>query len=249
MATDPTPSDFGQHVFEVFMALYVYPEIHKRQKDGTLETPATIWIAQIFFLPGESLKVRLNREASGIASVQLKSDVTKASGEPVMFAEIESIENFQPPDPDTPHVTFSLFEGVWTIAFAFAFNKQAAADRFNAAEQFLQCADDALSRDHIRAACYNLFCAAELLAQTSFLILPDAHLVPNNHGPIKNNYNLFRRDNLPLGSYTDTLNRLYDLRKPSRYFTGAFSVTQDELSTLLETIRNMKEEIGQRLGL
>ena len=249
MSVTQAPDDFGQHVFEVFMALYIYPEIRSRQAVGLLPVPATIWIAQILFVPGKPLEVLLNEETAGIAKVQLKSGVIKAAGEPVTFREIESIENFQPPDPSTPHITFLLFNGVWTVAFEFEFNKQGAAERFRAAEQFLDCADYAVSRDHLRAASYNLFCAAELLAQTSFLVLPRANLVPTDHRPIKNNYNLFRRDSLPLGSYTDALNQLYKLRKPSRYFSGSFSATQDELSELLQTIVGMKLEIGRRLGI
>jgi len=240
---------FGEHVRELFVSYYVFPEILQRQRNGTAQRPFPLHAAQILFPFGSAQPViRLNDEVRTIAQVKLKPGIGKRAGDPVYAQEIESLEGAEPPadDAGSQHVTILLLNGVWTVAFGFSFNLQLVMEHLAAADQFLQCARDATVRDHRRAAWYNLFCATELIAKATFMVLPNAGAMEFNHGPLKQHYNLFSHSGASLTKYSSTLNRLSRLRKQARYLSADFQVTPDELSNLLGSVEDMRREVEER---
>lgn len=228
------------------------PEVQKRQKNGSLPTPAVFSRAQVLFRRGVlAPDVLLNDEVKGVAEVMLKPGVSKKKGEPVRVGEITGFLRMSPVDQDEQHITLVQVNGTWSCTYAIVYDRGLIQEHLNAAEQFYAVSRFALEHGYWRPGLYNLFCAAELVAKGAFLVIPAAGAQAETHTTIKSMFNRFRQvggDFAPLAGYADTINWLYDTRKSARYLTVDATFPRELVQGHFETVGKMIRELRDRIS-
>ena len=238
--------EVAQRAFQQFMDLFVTPEIKLRQEKGSLETPFNLFAAQIIFYPdGRNPEVRLNSEVKAISLVKLKRGAKLKVGDMISLKDVEGIEKIKLTDQDDPnsgHVTLIKLNKSWVYTFDFRYNKNLSFKHSKTAQEFLEAAETAYSKQHWSAFIDNLFSACELAARSVLLSIPDSKFAEKTtHSAVHNRYNRFASIGNFQPEHKDTYNKLYSLRKKARYFRGDYSITTAEGKTLLDGVREMIE--------
>jgi uncharacterized protein (UPF0332 family) len=251
---NPSYEELYRRASENILEVYVMPEIERRQKDSDLEVPVELFAAQVIFYPDRrEPEVRINSEVRALAKVRLKSGVEKGLGDTVTEDELEGLEELVlmgDEDPDCGHATLLRLNDRWMLAFDLVYNKGLARKHLEAARQFIEAAEFSQERESWSAFVDNLFSAAELSAKATLLaLMSDARFREKAaHKATHRRYNRFVHLGNADPKYAEIFNKLSRLRYPARYLERDFSVSRDEASNLLQTVRRMIDETGRVVG-
>jgi HEPN domain-containing protein len=243
---------WSQILFQQFLDLFILPEIRRRKEAGKLEEPFNLRGAQIvFFADGKKPEIRLNSEIRAIANVKLKKGISKEKGDPIHDNEIAGLDKItltEDEDPDCGHATLIRVQDSWIIAFDFRYNKGLAKKHIDAAKQFYDSAEFALTRKSWSSCLDNLFSAAELAAKAVLLLMPDPKFRKRvKHGGIQQRYNNFADLGNVKPEYRDALNKLSGLRPRARYLQGEIPISEAEIHALLESVKKMITDAMERI--
>jgi uncharacterized protein (UPF0332 family) len=248
-------NEFGRKVFEQFMDLFVTPEVKRRQETGELGKPLDLRAAQIiFFSDGRKPQVRINSEVKAIGKkMKLKPGIFKKAGDPIFEHELEGLKEInltEEDDPDCGHATLLRIGGRWIIAFDFRYNKSLSKRHIKTAEQFYEATEFSLNQRNWSAFIDNLFSAAELLAKSILLSMPNPKFRKKaTHKAIQARYNRFADLGNVEAVYRETFNKLSGLRDRARYLKGDISISEEGARRLLVIIKNMMEDAARRVGI
>jgi hypothetical protein len=239
-----------QRLFSIFFDTYITPEVLRRHDAGRLQIPVDLHAAQIVFYPdGRPPLVRLDAEVKAIGTTKLRDGVARASGEAVYeddIDEIVGIELSDEDDPDCGHATLMRIKGRWILGFDFRYNKALARRHVETASHFYDAATFAVDRGYLEVAIDNLFSAAELLARASLLSFSGPEFrQKTTHKDIQIKYNRFASLGNVQPDHQSTFNRLSGLRTSARYLKGEVDIDQNEVGTLMVTVKDM---IGRAAG-
>jgi uncharacterized protein (UPF0332 family) len=219
-----------------------------------LEKPLDLRAAQIiFFADGKKPEIRINSEIKAIASVKLKAGISKKKGDPIRANEVEGLNKIKltdMEDPDCAHATLIRIINTWIIAFDFRYNKGLAQKHIDTAKQFFEATKFSFDRKHWSPCLDNLFSAAELSAKAELLMIPDPKFKKKtSHYGIKSRYNRFANlGNVEL-KYCKALNKLEGLRSRVRYLQGEVPISEKEIQSLLEDVKQMIADVTDRIQL
>ena len=247
-------NEFGHKVFEQFMGIFVTPEVKRRQETGELDKHLDLRAAQIIFFPdGRKPQLRINSEVKAIGKMKLKTGISKKAGEPIFEHELEGLEEInltEEDDSDCGHATLLRIGGRWIIAFDFRYNKALSKCHIEAAEQFYKAAEFSLNKKNWLSFIDNLFSAAELLAKSILLSMPDPKFrKKTTHKAIQNRYNRFANLGNVEAVYSKTFNKLSSLRDRARYLKEDISISEEEARRLLVIIKNMMENAARYVSI
>lgn len=233
--------EFGKDLLNQVMELWVGPEIDRRKAEGRLPDDFVLWAAQVLMdVGGSGPVVRLNDEVRAVAQVKTNRPVGR--GELVRSTDVDKIVSIglTDEDPDSAHVTLWLIGGSWRIAFDFRYNATRVAEHIERAEEFFAAAQANLEAGRLNACADSMFSAAELAAKAMLLAVPDEkYLRSKNHGTVRSDFNRFSRDGWWRKEHAALLNRLGELRVPSRYPGKASPMTAEEASELLARLETL----------
>ena len=241
----------SDHILEI----YILPEVQRRQEKGKLETPVDLYAAQVIFYPdNRKPEIRINSEVRALAKMKLKPGISKEPGDPVREDELEGLEELQlakNEDPDCGHATLLKLNDKWLLAFDFIYNKGLSKKHIQAAEQFIEVAEFSLGKGLWSAFVDNLFSAAELSAKATLLaLMSDARFREKaTHKAVHRRYNRFAHLGNVAPKCAEAFNKLSRLRYPARYLETDFAISEDEASSLLQTVRQMIEETNRVIGI
>jgi HEPN domain len=202
--------------------------------------------AQVLFYPDERpTEVRLNEEVRVLARVKFKEGVAKEKGEPIFHHEIENCESLQlleTEDPNSGHLTLLRLAGSWHLSFDFTYNKGRSKELLQAAKEFLNTAEHALEKGHLRAFTDNLFSAAELTATVFLITAPrPGERTDMSHGRVHSRFNQFARLGNVGTSDRETFNSLASTRTRARYGKGVFNMSLSEANSHLAAVKGLME--------
>ena len=246
-------AEIGQRFFQQMMDIFIVPAIEERQASGDISRPFPLRSAQVIFFPdGRKPEVRLNEEIKAIGQVKMRAGVSKNAGDPISEQEIEGLQSLSLPEkefPDCGHATFVRFGESWISAFDFRYNKVMSRQHLNTAIQFLMAAEYASEQEHWSAFIDNLFSAAELTARATLLMMPDKRFREKaSHKAIQIRYNNFADLGNVAPEHIAAFNKLYGMRDKVRYLKQPFTVSSDEVSTLISAVKEMIEWGSKRTG-
>jgi len=245
--------EFATRALEQTMDLFILPEITKRQENGEILKTFEIFKALVVFYPdGRPNQVRLNDEVQAIARVKMKPGISKKKGDSILNTEIEGIAASQlteADDPDCGHILLVNLGESWLLSFDFRYNKDLSQKHIDRANEFIDCADFSFQKEYWGSFIDNLFSASELIAKSFLLMIPDPKIrQKTSHHIIKNGFNkLVNTGNLTL-KYTETINKLTDLRGKGRYLNGIIGLTSDEAKELLDSLKTMRDDAERHIS-
>lgn len=206
----------------------------------------------IFFADGKKPETRINSEIRAIASVKLGKGISKNKGDPILANEVEGLDKIKLTDeenPDCGHATPIRIGNTWVIAFDFRYNKGLAQEHINVAKQFYESAEFAFTHKN-RSSLDNLSSAAELVAKTVLLLIPDQKFMKKTtHGGIQLRFNKFADLGNVEPKCREALNKLIGLRARARYLQGDVSISDEEIQGLLENVKKMIADASERIQL
>ncbi len=232
------------------MALWVQPEIERRQEEGLLDKPFVLKQWQVVFFPGRTKpEVRLNEEAKIIVQFKLKKGRAVKKGEPIFADDVEDIllDTARLPDDeiDAGHISAFQQNEEWHLKFDFRYNKGKARSHIEAANEFLEMSKHALEKQMYIAFADTCFSAAELLAKAELLLIQQP--IKDTHPSIQISYSKHvESGNAPEG-FKDCLNRLAGYRTDGRYQKSMRKMGKDDASEFLDTVLEVKRHIENRL--
>jgi hypothetical protein len=240
------------NVFDQLMAIYVQPEIVRRQAIGELPRPLALRAAQIICFADERPNVvRLNDEVQAVAKVKLRTGVSKGLGEPIFHDEIEGYETIVLPeteDPDCGHATMLLFRDEWFVVFDFRYNRGKSQVYLDRAHEFLLLAESARLRNAWASMVYVLFSAAELAARAELLVVGDKAVGrAKTHKATTSRFNQWARMGNVAVAHKDALNRLAALRPDAGYSARPFQLGADEADSLIDAVHDLIGWTASRL--
>jgi hypothetical protein len=239
-------ADIFETVVEQAMSLWFLPELERRRAAGTIPNPYELRAAQVLFYPDERpTEVRLNEEVRVLARVKFKEGVAKEKGEPIFHHEIDNCELLQLPgteDPNCGHLTLLRLAGSWSLSFDFTYNKGRSKELLQTAKEFLDTAEHALEKGHLRAFTDNLFSAAELTVTVFLITSPrPGERSDMNHKGIRSRFSWFAKLGNVGTSSRETFNSLASARLQARYMKGVFTMSLSEATSHLAAVKELME--------
>jgi hypothetical protein len=214
---------------------WINPEIERRRGAGTLPDDFALSAAQIIFEPDTEMPVvRLNEEVKAALLVKPKRDVSE--GEELTAEDIASYEDIilTEDDPNAGHITIVPHQGHWALSFDFRRNASLIGEHAEAAREFIDAATWAREASKLAPFVDNLFSATELMAKGLLLWMPDKSLLDGrSHGRIHSRFNYERKMDNVDPRFAALLNQLAALRRPARYLSRDFTLTNDEMDEML----------------
>ncbi len=225
----PQPQDnivskeIGKNLLNQVFEFWVNPEIERRRQNKILPKNFKLRMAQIVMNVGKPPIIRLNDEIKAQLVVRVTRNVV--AGDPVSTADIDEIENLKltEDDPDAGHITIILHKNRWFISFNFHYNSSKVRNHIEAAHEFLETAQNALTSKRYRAFYENIFCAVELISKAWLLRMPVQKLLSSkNHSLIHSEINRHAKLGNIYKDYSKMFNEISEVRPRSRYLNGKF---------------------------
>lgn len=224
--------------FNQIFSVWVLPEIDRRIRAGTLPNPIDIVnylnLILIVFNTDRTCRVLFNNQVEFInpeaPTKQLKvSNIDPNAGYMLL---IKNVDN-----------TFSLkFDTRRYVETAGTFLK--------VADEFLESAEFALSKNHLHSFLDNLFSSAELLIKIGTMLLADRDtLEATKHTHIKARANKWSARHIEARSLVQVYNKLLKLRPKFRYLQQPLSISQPECVKILNDIKRFRLYIGPHVTL
>lgn len=241
------PKDFGATVFQQALDLWINPELERRKEAGTLTPDFQLQIAQIVMNVDKPVEVRLNGQVRATMKVRVVKPVNK--GDPVFsndFDEVQSIE-LTDHDPNAAHLTVFNHNGNWVLFFDFHYNTQRIREHLKVAKEFLETAEDCLTKNRYRAFHENLFAATELCAKSWLLSMPMPELLNSRkHSLIQTRINSHSKLGNVQSKHAKVFNQLSESRAFARYLNGAFDPSDEKCQEQLAATKELFSFIEQR---
>ena len=236
-------ADVATELLSWLVATHVQPEVNRRVAAGDMRRGDLIYRAQVLFYVDREPAVRLNDEVGGSLEARATRPIQK--GATVTVADVYDLSDYKLPeaDRDAAHFTLLLHRGGWSLAFDGRYNRVRVDEHVDAADEFVESARGALDRGALRAFVDHAYSAAELLAKAELLPLPDPMLLTGRHGAIAGSYNLWARIGNTHQRFADLLNRLGELRGPSRYLRNHLSIDPVAARQMLATLDEMRVHV------
>ena len=231
--------EFNDNFFKHIAELYIDPEIKRRRDANLLPNDFVVYAVQVIMNHDAPNEVRLNDEVSTHVVGRFSGSVT--DDEQVSVDDLESIDDIQltDRDPNAGHVTLLVHKGRWIGRFDFRYNATRTRGHMVAAREFLDSAQDAFQKTHLRSVVDNLFSATELMAKGVLLMHDDSMLSGRSHGIVHSRFNHWGHLGNTDRRYTSLLNKLASLRGPSRYLDKDFQLSSDEAKEMLDVAEEM----------
>ena len=244
--SDQHPADDpGAEVFAQALRVFVEPEVRRRIADGRMTPGEILHRAQVVFFPDSRPNVvRINDEVRALAKAELASPMTEARvGDVIYLNEVvgwSQVRLIGGEEDTCGHITMLRTRDGWAVAFDAIYNRGASEAHLSRAEQFLQSARDNVGRGAVEVAVDNLWSACELAAKARLLTGPDPFVAKTKkHGVVRSRYNLQAKlTNIP-EEFAKALNRLESCRSSARYVENGRSMSSEELSEHLATVKEM----------
>lgn len=245
----PFSEDGMKRMLEQAFELWVNPEIERRRTAGEIGEDFVLTAAQRLQWPDGRISVRLNDEIKGIASTRVTRDVEE--GEAVYLSDLQGLEAFDLLDEelDCGHWTMLWTGKSWFVGFNFLSQRGRCLDLIYKAEQFLQAATDACSRQHAAVAVDTLFSACELVAKAELVSSHQVDLSAKTHGSISSQLNRWRKMGNVEGAFVDLFNVLGGLRGRYRYdaqVSDPTPVSVEDLQLVEAMISASRRRIGKK---
>lgn len=245
-----TDKKFSDNVFKNFRDLFFDPEITRRKKEKTIKDDFQLLAAQVIFFPnGEKPIIRLNQEVKATVKVKKNTDIT-ARNFGINNDEVEAIifddEEYQ----NCGHVTMILFKNGYQLSFDFRYNREICKKYLLVGKEFMITSEYCYKNEFYSAFIDNAFSSIELFAKCKLLIATNQSMYgKTNHKAIKAEFNKYHRKSITgtEQNETKTLNKLSELRKSARYLDGEFKSTEVDLEIILITIKEMYNEIKEKI--
>lgn len=239
-----------KRMLEQAFELWLSPELERRRAAGEISADFSLTAAQRLQWPDGRISIRLNEEIRGVASTKLTRYVEK--GEPVFLSDLEGLQAFDlvEEELDCGHWTMLWTGKRWFIGFNFLNQRARCLDLLSKAEQFLQAATDACSRQHAAVAVDTLFSACELVAKAELVSSHVVGLEAKTHGSISSQLNRWRRMGNVEGAFVDLFNLLSGLRGRYRYdarVSDLTPVSDDDLQLVGAMISASRRRIGKKV--
>lgn len=246
--TPPELGDEGaQGLLQQIFEIWINPEVARRIAARTLVAPVNLLFAQVIMNVGKPTRVRLNDEVRARLLVRVTRDVER--GTAVQYGDYDHVQAIEltDDDPNAAHVTIARVKDQWAITFDFRYNAELVSQTLAAASEFLEIAELALARKHLRAFMENLFAAAELVAKSWLLMTPDERVMNTKKHPfIKARINKEAKLGNVDGDFARVLNKLDSQRENARYVKGEVAVSDEEMSRMATVVRSSFEQTRQR---
>lgn len=239
--------EFGKNFFQNIMTNWIEPEIEQRRINGRLPTDFQFKAAQIVFSPQGKVDVRLNQEVRGSFLATVSGP--KNRGENVLASEIVEVKKFilDGLDENCAHITMIPGQNGWVTYYDFTYYKAIIKDYLDAADEFLQSAENCLNDKRLRPFFDNAYSCCELLATASLI----GHLFvsPTNkqHDTKIEKFDKWAELGNTKKEYAQLLKRLKGLRPSSRYLTSSEYLHEDA-ATILKTLKGMAREFNDLLN-
>lgn len=235
--------------FEHAMAIWVEPEVRRRQQRGAVPGPFVVNAAQIVFYPDGRQLVRLNEEIQGTAKFDPQPGFAAAEEKQIRVCDIKGLSHIEliGEEANCGHFTLIRLVSGWCGSFDFRYNKSKTSDLLSAAEEFLNAARDSILAHRKRAAVDTLFSAAELAAKAFIVAAPGNNVDPQSHGHIHSRFNLFSRHG-DTAEYCETFNALSAARGRSRYLRGAVTETTNTLTAWAMHVSDLIADVRARIA-
>ncbi len=239
--------EFNDNFFKHIAELYIDPEIKRRRDANLLSSDFVLYAVQVIMNHDAPNEVRLNDEVSAHVVGSFAKPVS--DGEQVSIDDLESIADVHltDRDPNAGNVTLLVHRGRWVGRFDFRYNATRTRGHMDAAREFLDSAQDALQKEHLRSVVDNLFSATELMAKGLLLMHDDAMLSGKSHGIVHSRFNQWGHLGNTDPRYTALLNKLASLRGPSRYLDKAFQLKPDEAKEMVDVAESMFHDSQKRI--
>lgn len=241
----------SKNLVDNLLKIFIYPEIEKRQKSGSIPIPFTLLSAQVVLPPTASEKnvIRLNEEVTAIAKIKYKIGIEKKEGEQVYSTDIDGLESAELTGSDNPnnaHILLLFTEEKWLLFFDFRYNKPLARAHIQRSNEFINSAEFSKENEFWGAFIENLFCASELLQKSILLIFAnEIALQAKSHGPLRSQFYLFLKNTKMETAFLQTIKRLDELRGPARYLRGDLNFSKDEAIGYLNDVKNLSNEANK----
>lgn len=245
MAENPQsmPPEAAENLFSSLMSVFVQPELVRRFEGGCPLEPGTQLVAiQVVLNVGRDPEVRFNAEVGGF--MRARALRAMAEGEPVTSADISEISHVEltDEDADAAHITAIWLADGWSISWDGRYNASHIARHLQAASEFVELAESALERGMLRGFAENAFEAAELLAKSVILSLPDAAvLTSKSHGTVARKFNRWAHVGGTDQRFAELRNELERFRGPARYLRGDFGLDEARAKQMLTTLKEMRD--------
>lgn len=240
-----------QRTFNHVLELFIHPEIERRKEAGTLSDKFVLTAAQVLFsVKIKKPTIRFNKETKILGEVKLKNEIQKGKGDIVLQNEIDRLEKIRLIDeeePDFAHISMVKFGNSWLFGFDFRYNKKAARNHYETAEQFYKAAQSAFRRKLNVPFIDNLYSCVELLAHAELLLLPNFLKRKTSHKDIQIKYNSFVDLGNAKTEFKSTLNKLSGLRTSARYLKSGFKLNDDHAKDYLKNAKNMLDYVKARI--
>lgn len=244
-------NQFEQNLFNNLMDTWVLPSIQERQKEGSLEKPLSLGMAQILFKSdGSKPEVRVNSEVKGRAIFKISKEIDKPPqvGEPVYLRQLDEMETFElaEDDRDCGHATLIKFPDKWLISFDFIYNKKSSQEHLSAAKEFLYAAKSSLKKNYLRASIDSLHSASELAAKAYLLGRPDKSIVEaRSHNIISTKINTERKLGNVNETHIGTFNKLKNLRASARYLHTELTADYQQVENMVNDITGFIDDVSK----
>ena len=184
---DEATARFIQQIEE----FWLNPEIERRLQEGRFSEDTALYAVQVIFNRGSPVQVRLNGEVRADVTVRPTSPLTP--GQEVSLADIEHIEDIEltEDDPNAGHITLLRHNDSWAIRFDFRHNAAHVTMHIEVAQEFLRCAEFALSAGLLRAFVENILAANELMAKALLMTHDAAILDARRHNAVRSRFNMW----------------------------------------------------------
>ncbi|MFA5867563.1 MAG: HEPN domain-containing protein [Actinomycetota bacterium] len=240
----------GQALWSQAMALWVQPEIERRQKQGLVDRPFVLKKWQVVFFP-DRLKpeVRLNDETRIIATFTKNDTASFKQGDQIFLSDVEDIlpDTIRLTDDeiDAGHISAFQFNRLWYLKFDARYNRGKVKSHLIAAQEFVELSKYALKKGLFIAFADNCFSAAELLAKAELLLIQQPK--KDSHKAIQIGYNRYVKLGNAPDKFRDSLNSLSGFRIEGRYQKSTRKLDFDRANEILEIVIEMKKHVETRL--
>lgn len=240
--------EMGKRLFDQAIELWINPEIEKRKLKGDLEEEIHLTAVQVIMNFDTPNEVRFNSEVKAVLEGVPKREIK--AGEEIQIDEaLKKITNVKltEKDANAGHFTMLLHNGFWHMHFDFRYNSSLCSDYRSAANEFLYSSEICLSKNNMRAFVDNLFSATELIAKATLLMHDQVVYKSKSHGVVHSRYNKHGNLGNVNSDFTKLLNKLASLRAAARYLQKEFSLSKKEATKMLNTAKDMNEDLLNRI--
>ena len=239
-----------QRTVNQILSIYLFPEIKRRQNEGLIPKPFSLWAGQIIFRKNKKSLIRLNKECKMQITIKPKSGVPRKKGSVIRFNQIQSVKKIKmiEGDGNEAHISMVRVRNIWYLNFDARYDKRRARSLILSSSEFFESAKDNLKEKRWRSFVDSIFLAVESLVKAELILLPH-YKSSKKHNYVKSEYNKwFSLGNTKM-QYKNLLNELSGLWNKARYSEGKFIVHHKKAQKFIKTYQSMHSRLIEYLDL